>query len=654
MHFTYSRWDGTQIGETLDAGALIETIADDVLAGESVESALIRVRRNGIPDGEAMLGTEALLERLRAQRHLECERQGLTALTGDVEPAVAQIRRVELQRLERRLQEMRSGTAGSPDSRDALAGFLNRQRNALDTLPDDPWSALAGLGQHDFVSPEARRQFDDVLDALQQHVLTSQFTTIKDSLERLTREGADNVADALRALNDLLEAEEDETGSEFECFRQRYGDYFPASSSLSDLVSQLREQASQTHDLVDRMPPSMQHDLDVALKKAWIDPAVKREMERFDSVSGGAIPTRPRSGLPGTPSPFEEALGLLHRLWRMQALETSLHVAHVGNQLDGVDGAEIHDLLGPREASSWEALRSLETLLEEAGYVTYEEGAATLTAPGLRRMGLKVLHDIFRRVEQHPLGEHSGLREGNGSSRSDATKPYEFGDAFHLDTNRTVLNAVLRGGTGPQIRLQVSDFEVARTELAPRTATVLMLDMSRSMQLRQCSAAARRVALALHTLIRSRFPRDRLYVVGFSDFGRALSAESLFGAPACPPPKGTNIQHGFVVARRILAPHREGTRQIVLISDGEPTVHTDGEEVYHAYPPTSRTVEATLQEVRHCTRDDIRINTFMLGRTPDLLDFVDSMTRINHGRAFFATPDRVDEYVLMDYVRRGR
>jgi uncharacterized protein with von Willebrand factor type A (vWA) domain len=158
------------------------------------------------------------------------------------------------------------------------------------------------------------------------------------------------------------------------------------------------------------------------------------------------------------------------------------------------------------------------------------------------------------------------------------------------------------------------------------------------------------VALALHALIEDRFPRDRLHLVAFSGYARLIRAEAIHGFGGTTREYGTNLHHALVLARRLLARHR-GTRQVIVITDGEPTAHLEGDRVHFAYPPTARTRIETLREVRRCTRDDIVINTFMLDRSEALTDFVDDVTRINRGRAFFTTPDQLGSYVLLDYVR---
>ena len=236
----------------------------------------------------------------------------------------------------------------------------------------------------------------------------------------------------------------------------------------------------------------------------------------------------------------------------------------------------------------------------------------------------------------------------------DEAKPYEFGDAFHLDLQRTLMNAVFREGPGTPVQLAPSDFEVFRTELRTEAASVLMVDMSRSMILRGCFAAAKKVAMALDSLIRGQFPNDRLYILTFSDYARMIPSELLPSTTWDEYVYGTNMQHGFQLARQLLGRHKGANKQIIMITDGEPTAHLEGGIAHFAYPPTYRTIQETLKEVGRCSRERIVINTFMLERSRYLLDFVNQMTKINKGRAFFSTPDQLGQYILVDYVASKR
>jgi uncharacterized protein with von Willebrand factor type A (vWA) domain len=183
-----------------------------------------------------------------------------------------------------------------------------------------------------------------------------------------------------------------------------------------------------------------------------------------------------------------------------------------------------------------------------------------------------------------------------------------------------------------------------------RSATAVLLDQSRSMGLFSNFQAAKKVTLALFALIRSQYPRDSLYVIGFSDYAREIKEEDLAKVTWNAWVSGTNLHHALMLSRKLLAREKGGTRQVLLITDGEPTAHLEGDRAYFSYPPSYRTELETLKEVKRCTQEDIIINTFMLENTYQLVNFVDRMTRINKGRAFYTSASKLGEYVLVDYV----
>ena len=246
------------------------------------------------------------------------------------------------------------------------------------------------------------------------------------------------------------------------------------------------------------------------------------------------------------------------------------------------------------------------------------------------------------------------MREsGGGHERMYETKPYEYGDPFRLDLQQTLRNALRRQGGGTPVRLSAEDFEIERTEHVTTSSTVLMIDLSMSMPMRDNFLPAKKVAMALHSLITSQYPRDYIGLVGFSESARILTAAQI-PAVSWDFVYGTNMQHGFMLARQLLA-KQHGTKQIIMITDGEPTAHiTRNGDVYFNYPPVRETIEATLAEVMKCTREKIVINTFMLDATSGLRSFIERITEMNHGRAFFTTPETLGDYVLVDFIEHKR
>ncbi|HEV8637671.1 MAG TPA: VWA domain-containing protein [Chloroflexota bacterium] len=291
--------------------------------------------------------------------------------------------------------------------------------------------------------------------------------------------------------------------------------------------------------------------------------------------------------------------------------------------------------------------------LVEAGYVRLVDGQPTPTPSAIRRIGQAALREVFGGLPPAPRGEHATRPAGVGAEALDGARPWTFGDPFLVDLAETMRHA-LRRSRGGRVELVPADFRVVRLGRATASATAILIDLSRSMAQRGCVAAARKLALALHALIRGQYPRDELYVIGFAERARELPIEALAAFEAGRLAQGTNLQDALALARAKLDRHRGMARQVLLVTDGEPTAHGEHGRVRIAFPPTHRTIRATLDEVAGCTRAGIVINTFMLDRSFYLVDFVGQMARLNRGRAFFADPERLGRYALVDFVRNSR
>jgi uncharacterized protein with von Willebrand factor type A (vWA) domain len=243
-------------------------------------------------------------------------------------------------------------------------------------------------------------------------------------------------------------------------------------------------------------------------------------------------------------------------------------------------------------------------------------------------------------------------RKGAGSDLTEDSRPYQFGDPFHVDIKGTVMNGVNRSGPGVPVQLAPDDFAIFETERSVQHATVLALDMSHSMYLSGLFVEAKKTALALDSLIRGQFPRDALYLIGFTSVAFELTQEQLPLLRENDYSMGTNYEMALVLARRLLSRHRGGNRQILFVTDGEPTACTlPGGHVYFDYPPLPIVEDAALMEAARCAKEGITINTFALDPRPRLISFVQEMTAINKGRMFLAGPYHLREQVVLDYIQ---
>jgi len=466
--------------------------------------------------------------------------------------------------------------------------------------------------------------------------------------------------DMFNDLNALIEARQQgtDTQEQFDDFLRRHGEFFPANPrTLDELLAQMAEQMAAMQHLLNSMTPEQRAQLQQLSSALLEDMDLAFQASRLGSNLQQMFPTlgwQQGYGFEGDqPLSMGEASSVMRELGDLDQLEQMLRGATNPGALAEIDLARARELLGDDAAKSLDRLAKLARKLEEAGLLERRDGRYELTPRGLRKIGQNALSQLFSKLAKDKLGRHETVRQGVGVERTYDTKAYEFGDPFNLDIQRTVRNAVRRGGAGTPVHLTPDDFEVERSEHLTRSSTVLMLDLSLSMPMRDNFLAAKKVAMALHSLISSQYPRDYLGLVGFSEVARELKPQQL--------PEvswdfvyGTNMQHALVLARRLLA-RQSGTKQIIMITDGEPTAHllADGEPFFQ-YPTHPATRDATLAEVNRCTREAITINTFMLDASRALRHFVEKMTALNQGRAFFTTPETLGDYVLVDFIEHKR
>jgi uncharacterized protein with von Willebrand factor type A (vWA) domain len=642
----YSRWDGTQHVDAVDADDVLDALSDDLMSYGDLSAALQRLYRWGSGD---MPGLEQLLRQLRERRERELSRYDLDSTVESIREQLQDVIDTERTGIDRKVEE-------APQERRKLMERLAKQRRGqLDRTPDDMGGRMKALRQYEFMDEEAREKFERLLEQLQQQMLDQMFQGLKQSIQSMNQEDLGLVREMVRDLNRMLEQRRQglDTSASFRDFMQKYGRMFPPGiETLDQLLEHLQRQMAQMQSLMQSLSPQARDELRRMMDELLQDDSLRLELARLGAMMQQLMPpselTERYPFFGDEPLSLQEAMGLMERLQGMDRLESQLERGSF--RLDDVDRGLLEQTLGPEARQQLDRMRQMTEVLEKAGYVERRDRRMELTPRGMRRIGQGALREIFDQLKKSRLGQHEMRGAGQGNEPGDEVKRYEYGDPFLLDLNETLFNALQREGRGLPVHIEPEDFEVRRTEHSTQASTVLMIDMSRSMFLRGCFLAAKKVAIALDSLIRSQFPRDSLYVVGFSNYAVELKPQSLPAITLNDYVYGTNMQHGFQVARSLLARHR-GNRQVIMVTDGEPTAHLDENgRTYFAYPPTFRTIQETLREVRRCTRDRIVINTFMLERGPYLTEFVNQMTRINRGRAFFVSPERLGEYLLVDYV----
>ena len=632
--FTYSRWDGTQRGFELDADSLLDELADDLTYHGDINTAMRKMMQNGLKDanGNNMPGLRELMKRLREQREKIQERGDLGGVYKEIADELNDI----------------------VDEERQVAG----NNFTLDMLPDDLAGKIRELQHYDFESPSAKQRFDGLMDKLREQLMQQQLDQMSSAVQNMSPEQMARTKDMMAALNEMLERRRNGEDPQFEQFMEKFGDFFPENpQSLDELLEQMAQRMAMAQAMLNSMTPEQRAQLQQLSEQLLEDMDLRWQMDQLAQNLQGMFPQAgwgKQYDFSGQePLGFQQAMQAMQELSDLDQLENLMKNASNPASLAEADMDKVRDLLGDDAAKSLDQLSKLSKMMQDAGLIDQREGRMQLTPRAIRKLGANALRELFGKLRKDMVGQHKIDVTGIGHERANDTKPYEFGDPFRLDLHGTLRNALRRNGSGLPIDLSPEDFEIERTEHSTRSSTVLLLDLSLSMPMRDNFLPAKKVAMALHHLISSQFPRDYLGVVGFGEIARELKPESI-PEVSWDFAYGTNMHHAFTLARKMLA-RQTGTKQIIMITDGEPTAHiTPQGQIFFNYPPVHETVEATLREVTRCTKEQIRINTFMLDADNGLRRFIEQLTKINKGKAFFTTPDTLGDYVLVDFLDHKR
>jgi uncharacterized protein with von Willebrand factor type A (vWA) domain len=640
--YRYGPWHGgpDPLAPPYDVAEALDSIGDEVLAGGTPADALDRLLQRG---ADGLRGLEEL--RRQARRRREQLRR-----SGRLDGTLEQVREL----LDRALEAERRELFADPDDTARL------EEAELDALPDDTASAVRALADRQWRSEEARRAYEQITDLLRREVLDSQFAGMRDALANASPEDLQRVKDMMADLNDLLakHARGEDTQQALSDFLDRHGDFFPdRPDTVEELIDELARRAAAAERMMSGLTAAQRREL-AGLTEAALggDVGLAAELERLRAQLRNARPDLQWDGDPRMRG--EEGLGLgdattaVAELSDLESLERALGQAYAGASLDDVDEEMVQRALGRQAVDDLEALRRIERELTRQGWLTRRDGKLELSPRAVRRVGATALRRVFARMAGTGRGRHDVTGAGAAGEPTGASRAWEFGDTQPLDVPRTVRNAVHRLGPGRRVRLAVEDFEVVETERRTRAAVALLVDLSYSMALNGTWGPAKATALALHSLVTTRFPQDAIEIIGFSQYARVLRPAELAGLDF-DPVQGTNLQHGLLLARRFLDRHRDAEPVALVVTDGEPTAHLerDGRATF-CWPPLPETLALTLAEVDRATRRGVTLNVFMLGEEPRLVEFAGEVARRNGGRLFTADGDDLGEYVVRDYLGR--
>ncbi|MCW2696909.1 MAG: putative magnesium-chelatase subunit chlD [Modestobacter sp.] len=653
--YRYGRWHGgpDPLAPPYDVAAAVDELGDSVLAGSGVREALRDLLRRGVDDRPGLDQLRrSVRDRLRQARQ-----------AGRMDGTLEQVREL----LDRAVTAERRTLFPDPDDAARLA------EAELDALPQDTAGAVRALKDHDWRSAEAAQAYREIEDLLRREVLDSSFQGMKQALQAMQDgdgAGMHAVKDMVADLSALVDAHNrgEDTGQQFADFMAEHGQFFPDDpQSVDELIDSLARRAAAQERMLAGLSPDQRAELQELMAQAMGDLGLQSEMSHLSDALRQARPDLPW-GQRGPLPDGEQGLGLgdattaVAELADLEALSSQLSQGYAGASLADVDEELLEQALGRSAVDDLAALRRLERELERQGYLQRSEGRLELSAKAVRRLGATALRRVFATLSATGRGDHDVADAGSAGELTGSSREWRFGDEQPLDVVRTVRNAVLRHAGEPRedgdrrVQIGVEDFEVVETERRTGAAVALLVDLSYSMALRGTWGAAKSTAMALHSLVTTRFPQDAIEIIGFSSVAQVLRPETL-AELSVDTLQGTNLQHGLMLARRFLARHRDAEPVILVVTDGEPTAHLEDDGTpYFCWPPMPETIARTVAEVERCARSGATLNVFALDPEPGLVDFVHDITARAGGRVFTPDSERLGEYVVADYLRarRGR
>ncbi|MCH1865817.1 VWA domain-containing protein [Nocardioides sp. CFH 31398] len=651
----FKRYDGGDpLAAPVDLSEALDAIGEDVMAGYSPERAMREFLRRGSPDQQ---GLDDLARRVAQRRRELLDRH-------DLDGTLREIREL----LDKAVLEERKQLA-----RDALMDDDDRalREMTMENLPTDTAAAVSELSSYDWASSEAREAYEQIKDLLGREMLEQRFQGMKQALENATDEDRQAIADMLDDLNELLEKRQrgEDTAEDFEEFMAKHGQHFPENpQDLDELLDAMAQRAAAAQRMMNSMSPEQRQQLMELSQQAFGSPALNDALSRLDGNLRSMRPGEDWEG--GERMQGEEGLGLgdgtgvFQDLAELDRLSDQLAQSRPGARTSDLDLDAMARQLGPEAAVDARTLQKLEQALRDGGTLRRgSDGQLKLTPKAMRQLGKALLKDVAQRISGRS-GARDTRTAGAAGERSGATRQWEFGDTEPWDLPRSLLNGMQRRaadgegmgrGSGPM--LVVDDVEVQETEARTQACVAVLVDTSFSMAMDGRWVPMKRTALALHTLIRSRFRGDALELIAFGRHAETMDIEELTGLDARWD-KGTNLHHGLLLANRHFRKHPGAQPVLLIVTDGEPTAHLEADgEVFFDYPPHPRTVSLAVRELDNARRLGAQTTFFRLGEDPGLARFIDQMAARVDGRTVAPELDDLGAAVVGSYLgsrRAGR
>ena len=629
----YGRYaGGDPLAPPVDLAEALDAIGTEVMAGYSPERAMREFLRRG---GRNQTGLDDLAARVAARRRELLQQHRLDGTMRQVKELLDAAVLEERKQLARDLDD---------DARFAEMRLAN--------LPASTPAAVTELGDYPWRSPDARAAYEEIKDLLGRELLDQRFAGMKQALENAGEADREAVAAMLRDLNDLLDAHRrgEDTAEDFERFMDRHGDFFPEHpGSVEELVDALAARAAAAQRMLNSMTPAQREELMALSAQAFGSPTLMESLSRLDDSLRALRPGEDWSG--GERFQGEKGLGLgdgtgvLQDLAELDSLAEQLSQSYDGARMDDLDLDALARQLGDEAAVDARTLAELDRALRDSGYLKRgTDGQLRLSPKAMRLLGKALLRDVAERMSGRQ-GQRDLRQAGPAGELSGATREWAFGDTEPWDVTRTLTNAVRRtvaegGDPRRRLRVEVRDVEVQETEARTQAAVALLVDTSFSMAMDGRWVPMKRTALALHTLIRSRFRGDHLQLIGFGRHAQVMDIDELTALDAMWD-KGTNLHHALLLANRHFRRHPSAQPVLLIVTDGEPTSHLEPDgEVFFSYPPHPLTVAYAVRELDAAGRLGAQTTIFRLGEDPGLARFVDSMAHRVGGRVI--TPELED------------
>ncbi len=648
----YGKYDGgpDPLAPPVDLAEALDAIGEDVMAGYSPEYAMREFLRRG---GSDHAGLDELASRVAQKR-------GDLAKQHNVDGTLQQVKEL----LDRAVLAERQQLARDVELDDGDRALAEMQ---LDSLPSSPASAVSELSGYDWRSSDARADYERIKDLLGREMLDQRFAGMKEALEGATDEDRSAINQMLTDLNHLLGSHRrgEATQAQFDAFMLEHGDFFPERpQTIDELLDVLASRGAAAQRMRNSMSAEQRAELDALAQQAFGSPEL---MDSLALLDGNLQSLRPSEDWGGSERmDGEQSLGLgdgtgvFQDIAELDALAEQLSQSFGGARMDDVDLDAITRQLGDDAAVDARTLQALERALRDSGTMKRgSDGQLRLTPKAMRQLGKALLRDVADTMSGR-TGNRDVRQAGAAGERSGATREWAFGDTEPWDVTRTITNALTRtagartagagGSIGSGVRIEIGDVEVQETEARTQACVALLVDTSFSMALDGRWVPMKRTALALHTLITSRFRGDDLQLIGFGRHAEVMDIEQLTGLDSMYD-KGTNLHHALLLANRHFRKHPNAQPVLLIVTDGEPTSHLEASgEVYFAYPPHPLTIAYAVRELDNAMRLGARTTFFRLGEDPGLARFIKSMADRVSGNVVAPELDDLGAAVVGSYL----